>query len=205
MDTCITKLSDSALAAGSVKGQKDCFEEIVRRYSSKLLSFVLSKHISMHDSEDIVQETFISAWTHIHSFNPKYQLSTWLFTIAFNKSMNLFRYNHNKKTYPITENISSPLQPTKDRDENTETVWAQVCNLKKVHRDVLWLKYKEDMPVKEIAAVMGKKQVNIRVLLHRARTNLANNINATNAAINMNGSSREICNNAKGDTKCFAS
>ncbi|MCK4999656.1 MAG: sigma-70 family RNA polymerase sigma factor [Anaerohalosphaera sp.] len=203
MNDCITKLTNQALAARSEKGQKESFEEIVRRFSSKLLNFVIAKNIPTHDAEDIVQETFISAWSHIDSYNPKYQLSTWLFSIAYNKTVNLFRNARYNKTQPMPENIPSEQPLKNDCLEYTEDIWKHVANLNKDHHDVLWLKYKEDMSTKDIAAVMHKSQTNIRVMLHRARMILAKKIIADTAL------SRQLPgymtrHNAKGDTKCFA-
>ncbi len=63
------------------------------------------------------------------------------------------------------------------REENYKSIWNVAQTLQQYQYEALWLRYMEDMPVKEIANVMKKTQVHIRVLLHRARLNLIKRIN----------------------------
>lgn len=55
----------------------------------------------------------------------------------------------------------------------TENIWKLARNLKSDYYDVLWLRYVEEMSSKEIAKIMRKTHVAVRLLLHRARLNLA--------------------------------
>ena len=57
--------------------------------------------------------------------------------------------------------------------ETRQSLWALARNLSRNQYLALWLKYGQDMSIKEIALVLRKSQVNVRVLLYRARVNLA--------------------------------
>ena len=62
------------------------------------------------------------------------------------------------------------------REENYENIWKAAQTLQQYQYEALWLRYVEDMPVKEIARVLKKSRVHVRVLLHRARLNLIKRI-----------------------------
>ena len=57
--------------------------------------------------------------------------------------------------------------------ETRQSLWALARDLSRNQYQVLWLKYGRDMSIKEIAQVLRKSQVNVKVLLYRARINLA--------------------------------
>jgi RNA polymerase sigma factor (sigma-70 family) len=59
------------------------------------------------------------------------------------------------------------------RREVTDSIWESARILPQKQFDALWLRYSEDLSVKEIAGVMGVTRVNVKVLLYRARTRLA--------------------------------
>src|SRR4051812_25411358 len=65
-----------------VHGCKDCFEELVRRFQSPLLHFLTRRLSSQHDAEDLVQETFLTAYRSLGQYDSSSRFSTWVFTIA---------------------------------------------------------------------------------------------------------------------------
>jgi RNA polymerase sigma-70 factor (ECF subfamily) len=64
-------------------------------------------------------------------------------------------------------------------EENYKSIWNAAQTLQQHQYEALWLRYIEDMSVKEIARVLKKTQIHVRVLLHRARLNLIKRINPT--------------------------
>src|SRR5580700_1348490 len=65
-----------------VHGCAACFEELVRRFQSPLLHFLIRRAGSHHDAEDLLQETFMIAHRKISDYRSSWRFSTWLFTIA---------------------------------------------------------------------------------------------------------------------------
>jgi DNA-directed RNA polymerase specialized sigma24 family protein len=59
------------------------------------------------------------------------------------------------------------------QNEQSQNIWALARTLSKNQYEALWLCYVEDIPAKDIAKIMKKTQISVRVLLHRARLNLA--------------------------------
>lgn len=66
----------------------------------------------------------------------------------------------------------SPSEVLSDREQQ-HTLWTMARRLPESQYQVLWLKYAEGLSVKEIAKAMGKSQINVKVLLYRARTGMA--------------------------------
>lgn len=68
-----------------------------------------------------------------------------------------------------------------DQQETQQGLWALARGLSRNQYRALWLRYAEDMSIKEIAQVLRKSQVNVRVLLYRARINLAKKLQKVTA------------------------
>ena len=79
------------------------------------------------------------------------------------------------------------------RKQMSQSLWDAAANLTSNQHQVLWFKYAEDMPIKEIAKVMGKSQVSVKVTLCRARMRLAQKLQdmAAKEVISPNPSSKE--------------
>ena len=165
--------TDEELALCAQKGNKESFAELVCRYRARLM-FIMRRYTSnMEDVEDLVQDTFIKAYQNIQKYKSEYKFSVWLFTIARRMAIN--HYHHAKKN---DEHVLESIRQNVTYDEVAheqpdESLWALAESLPKNQYHVLWLMYAENMSVKEISRVMEKTQVNIKVLLYRARKNLA--------------------------------
>ncbi len=132
----------------------------------------------------MVQDTFIKAYQNLGRYDDSWKFSTWLFTIARRLAV-----SRRRKREPQSSALSLRLQTCADeeidRQEQREGLWAKVAELPDYQRQVVWLKYAEDMSVKEIATAMGKSQVCVRVLLYRARVSLAKCLNRQSEAMDV--------------------
>ncbi|MHC4218896.1 MAG: RNA polymerase sigma factor, partial [Planctomycetota bacterium] len=153
-------------------GMLPCFTEVVRRFEGRLLNFVLRRVGAIDDAEDLVQETFVRAWKSIGQYNPRWQFSTWLFTIAHRLAIAHQRRRRETQSADLAGMAAGdgdPAAPIADR-EQCRQIWALADRiLPESQRTALWLRYAEDLSTREIARVMGKSQVMVRVTLFRAR------------------------------------
>jgi RNA polymerase sigma-70 factor (ECF subfamily) len=166
-------LSAEQLARQVQQGCQDSFAELVERYGNRLLQFLRSKTGSVQDAEDLVQDTFVKAYRNIHRYRDSCKFSTWLFTIA--KRLSISRYRSKRHLRPVGR-LESEVAESTDvhaKGQVGSGLWAVARSLTENQYQALWLKYAQDMSIKEIAAVTGKTQVNVKVLLYRARLNLA--------------------------------
>jgi len=166
------KLSDEELALEARAGSHPCFEELVCRYSQRLFHFLRSRISTEQDTEDLVQETFLKAYRSIDRYDNQYKFSTWLYTTAGRLAIS--HYRKKRENEPVFETLSSAAGPhdTMLKGEDQRNLWSTARKLGDDQYRALWLRYMEDMPLKEIARVLKKSRVHVRVLLHRARLNL---------------------------------
>jgi len=166
-------LSAEELACKVQTGSDGCFTVLVKRYKDRLFYFLLNKTGNAEDAEDLVQETFIKAYQNIGRYKPSHRFSTWLFTIAGRLAR-----SHYRKWRPSVESrdvnlvSADPVDVAAEREER-QLLWTLARELPANHYEALWLKYAEDMSVREIAAVMSKTQIHVKVILCRARQGLA--------------------------------
>ena len=168
-------LDAEELARRSQQGCRACFAELVARYSPRLYRFLRHRTGNVHDAEDMVQDTFIRAFENIASYRSSYCFSTWLFTIARRLASSRLRSLRRSQPIPIVEVKSANPGPPEVmvQQETRQSLWETARDLSKNQYQVLRLRYAEDMSIKQIAKVMGKSQVSVKVLLYRARVHLA--------------------------------
>ena len=166
-------------AAAGGQGSLESFGELVKRFELRLFNFLLRRTASRADAEDLTQETFIRAWERIHRYEPRWRFSTWLFTIAARLAV-----SHYRKRRPTLrwvedqdEHAPDPHDPHDPREDEVRTgskLWALAGRVLTPEQHTgLWLRYAEDMSIDEIAVVLKKSQVGVRVMLFRARQVLA--------------------------------
>jgi RNA polymerase sigma-70 factor (ECF subfamily) len=165
-------VTDEELAVEVASGSQAAFEELVCRYSPRLFHFLRHRVSTNQDIEDLIQETFLKAFRNIDRYNPEFKFSTWLYTVALRLAISHYRANKPKDLSSIPNHVSVDPEEIVTRKDQSQKMWTLARSLHHKQYDVLWLRYMEDMAVKDIAAVMNKTQVQVRVLLHRARLNL---------------------------------
>jgi RNA polymerase sigma-70 factor (ECF subfamily) len=180
------EISDEELARQAQAGSHAGFETLVCRYSGRLFQFLNKRFPVAQDAEDITQETFIKAYLNIHRFNPDYSFSTWLYTIAARQAISHYRsarWKMDQRTGTHSEGMDIPASNSPEEvmtgRENRRFLWEHAKSMKKEFYEVLWLKYVEEKPVKEIAVILNRSRINVRVLLHRARSKLAGLVTQT--------------------------
>jgi RNA polymerase sigma-70 factor (ECF subfamily) len=171
--TALHDLSEEELARQAKRGCQAAFAELVRRFAPRLRAFLSQRTANRHDAEDLVQDTFVSAYQSIGRYRKSARFSTWLFTIGARLAV-----SHHRKLKVRSQVRYAPSSARDSCDvvsqkEEREGLWATAQNLPERQYQVLWLKYGQDMSVKDIARVMHRTQVSVKVLLYRARVNLA--------------------------------
>jgi RNA polymerase sigma-70 factor, ECF subfamily len=175
-------LSDEELALEAGSGSGRSFEILIQRYTTRLFQFLRQRLPTDQDAEDITQEAFIKAYQNMHRYDSQWKFSTWLYTIASRLAISHYRANK-KNAYHLSLNESAqPLTSTANctgpresliKQQDSQNLWTLASALKPNHYEALWLRYGEEFTVKEIADVLKKTPLHVRVLLHRARLKLS--------------------------------
>jgi RNA polymerase sigma-70 factor (ECF subfamily) len=180
--------TDEELAAAAAAGSRSAFEELVSRYSLRLFHFLRSRSASDEDVEDLVQEAFLKAYRNIGRYDPQRRFSTWLFTVAVRLSISRHR---SQGANPLPLDLEGPehFAPgpqealiLKEENQKAGNIWLLARTLKPSEYEVLWLRYAEEMPMKEIARATKRSLVGVRVLLHRSRLKLGKRLKAPSPA-----------------------
>ena len=170
-------------------GNSTAMEQFYNIYRNRLYSLVLEQvGRDQAIAEDLVQEIFLAALGSLDKFRGDSQLYTWLCSIAFHKINDFYRRQAREprpeKSPPDIDAMK--LEQTGDNEpatlsvmESEETrhaVQQALVDLPQDYRQVLVLKYIEDMPVLEISQVMGRSPKSVEGLLSRARKALRANL-----------------------------
>jgi RNA polymerase sigma-70 factor (ECF subfamily) len=161
-------------------GCADSFTELSRRFRPRL-QHLLERRLEggQPDAEDVAQEALARAFGRLDQFDARYRFSTWLYTIAIRLAADHARGRRRRLQRVVVDldacaqaesRRTMPVEPVDDAG-NAWQIAKRVLN--DVQFTALWLRYGEDLTPGEVAQVMRRTRVGVRVLLHRARTRLA--------------------------------
>ena len=165
-------VSDEQLVEATLQGNASAFDELVERYQERLLRFLLTRTSCRADAEDAIQDTFISAYRYLASFNPRWRFSTWIYRIALR---NLAGQQRPEWQVPDDGLVASE-DPLKDCIEHSELENVWIAARRVLSEDAyaaMWLRYVEDMSVKDVAQALEKSSSWTKVTLLRGRRRLA--------------------------------
>jgi RNA polymerase sigma-70 factor (ECF subfamily) len=166
-------MTEQQLIAKAQQGATNCFTQLVASYQARLYSYLLARCQNSHDADDVLQETFISAFKYLKSYDAQWQFSTWLFTIARRILSKL------KKVYHVSIDAISSHQYMTEGDPfavDQNNIWRLIKqDLKPQNYDVLWFFYMEQLSIKEIARIMNQSDSWVKTNLHRSKMKLSNN------------------------------
>ncbi len=163
------------------------YRTLMNRYVKQIYNYLLKTYRDTSLAEEVTQDTFIKAYTNLKTFDTNRAFKPWLFRIASNTAVSYLR-KHSKvvsldaieeasgqtiealHTQSDNEDSSTRLFP--DMDPTTLDSLLEI--LKPNYRQVLVLRYIEDLSYEEIATTMDKPLNTIRTWLRRAKDQLAN-------------------------------
>jgi RNA polymerase sigma-70 factor, ECF subfamily len=175
----LSQSTDEELAARAQSGAMPAFVELVSRFEGRIYNFILRRVRLASDAEDLTQETFLRAWQHVARFQPRHRFSTWLFRIASNLAIDHLRTraHRQQKSADLRQHAEASYSQEPDAHQLTDdgaALWNLAASvLSDEQHAALWLRYAEDLEIREIAAVLGRTQISVRVMLMRARNLLA--------------------------------
>jgi RNA polymerase sigma-70 factor (ECF subfamily) len=170
---------ETALIAAAKRGSVSAFTDLVGEYREGLLRFLVTRAASYADAEDALQDTLINAYRYIGSYDAKWRFSTWLYRIAINNlsKMRNVDTDSNVEVDDLSEEEGGPLEQCIAAAER-ENLWLSARKvLNEEVYTALWLRYVEDMSVKDIAAILERSISWTKVNLLRARNELDSELN----------------------------
>jgi RNA polymerase sigma factor (sigma-70 family) len=169
--------TDSELVTQSLAGNRDAFGGIVARYQSLLCSLAYSATGSLSQSEDLAQETFVTAWKQLAELREPEKLRWWLCRISRNLTYDALRQQGRQpshKAVPLEEVHETPaLEPlpsdhTISREEEA-ILWRSIERIPDNYREPLVLYYREHQSVEDVAAALDLSEDAVKQRLSRGR------------------------------------
>ncbi len=182
-------LEDRQLAEQAAQGRQAAYRELLRRYERPIFALVYRMVRDRTLAEDLAQESFIRAFNAIHSYNPRYKFSSWIFKIANNHTIDHLR----KKRLDTVSIDGSPHASTSEdvaqtrivveaTDETPEAyvehrelgslIEQAIGELRPEYRNVVLLRHVEGYSYDEIAEILDLPLGTVKTYLHRARGEL---------------------------------
>jgi RNA polymerase sigma factor (sigma-70 family) len=169
--------NDAELVSGTLAGNRDAFGQIVSRYQSLICSLAYSATGSLGQSEDLAQETFITAWKHLGHLREREKLRAWLCGIARNRINNFLRREGREPVRDaapleeISETHSTEPQPTEQTISNEEQaiLWRSLERIPEIYREPLVLFYREHQSIETVAQNLDLTEDTVKQRLSRGR------------------------------------
>ena len=185
IDSNASGKDDAELVNRLKNGEPDALVDLYNCYFERIYWMVTSQVDGDRDAaQDIVQETFLAALKSAGKFRGQSKVYTWLYSIANRKVADFYRRQKRKARHeagPLADSIGEPtVIETAESEEAKRTIQEILSTLPLHYKQVLLLKYVEEMPVTEISQVMGRSPKSVEGLLTRARRELRDRITIVN-------------------------
>jgi RNA polymerase sigma-70 factor (ECF subfamily) len=167
--------ADAELVRRARGRDEAAFREIMKTNNRRL--YRIARGILRNDSEaeDVVQETYLRALTHLEDFRGDSSLATWLARIAMNEALGRLRLEAQIIQFPLSAMSEDPEKSMAQR-EIQHVVEHAIEGLPDPFRIVFITRVIEGMNVEETAELLGLKPETVKTRLHRARTMLRDNV-----------------------------
>ena len=185
----LSEVTDEELVTRTQLGEVRAFGEIVKRYQSKLLRYGRRFLKVNEDVEDAVQDVFMNAYRNIAGFRRGERLSPWLYRIAHNNFISLIR-SQKREALPFFDPdalFPHPVAPDRtDSAADLATIRRQLerglSNVDTKYREVLILRYFEELSYTEIAEVLRLPVGTVSVRIKRGLARLNQHFTSTDHA-----------------------
>jgi len=167
-------IEESGIIRAVLEGDADSFRLLVQRYQKPVIRMIANFINDSYIYEDIAQDVFLAAYKKLPAFDPaRSSFSTWLFTIAKNKSINAVKKSRIPSPGNLPENPDFP-EPidTLIRDELFIKLDNALKSLNPGHRRAIVLAEFENLPYEQIAQIEGVRIGTIKSRINRAKHRL---------------------------------
>lgn len=183
-------LDDAELVRRVLDRDTDAFAAIMQRHNRRLYRIARSVLRNSAEAEDVVQEGYVAAFTHLASYRGESSLGAWLARIVMNEALGRLRRKPTAADFAPLEAVPEAeiIQfPSVTANENPERTMAQrqilqlveqaTDALPEVYRVVFMTRVIEGMSIEETAGLLGIKAETVKTRLHRARRLIQEQIN----------------------------
>lgn len=170
------KLGQEELIKGCLAGEENAFLQLVEDNQDMVFSIARRLGTTQQLAEDISQEVFLRVYRNLHSFKGDSKLSTWIYRIAYNTTIEMLRKRKEGFSYEalvedgwqVEDGGLSPEQEA-ERNEQAELLGKLISQLPGKYRHVIVLFYLQDKSYEQVAQTTGYPLGTVKTYLHRAK------------------------------------
>ena len=160
------------------QGDQDAFAMLVEEYQGPVYRLALKMGLSPADAEEAAQEAFVAAWKGLPGFRGDSQFSTWLYRLTGNAAVDLLRREKRHsgaadidERTDIAAEGADPAEAAEAKSER-EAVAQAMAELTPEYREILLLRYMQELDYGEIAAALSVPTGTVKSRINRAKAQL---------------------------------
>ena len=162
--------------------RRNAFEKVVAAFGEQLYWQIRRMVLNHDDANDLLQNTFIKAWTNLDQFRGEAQLSTWLYRIALNECLNFLNKQKAQNNLSIDQeetSVANQLEsdPYFDGDETQQLFQEAIHTLPEKQQIVFQMKYFQEMKYEDMSDIMGTTVGALKASYHHAVKKIENFFN----------------------------
>ena len=170
-------MNEILLISRARTGDREAFGGLVEQYRDNVYRLAYRMCGNAYDADEAAQEAFVAAWRALPNFRGDAKFSTWLYRLTTNAAIDVMRREKRHQTVgdgemmDLADDADSP-QETVERTEQQEAVQKALATLSEEYREVLLLRYMEELDYAEIAEVLQLPSGTVKSRINRAKAAL---------------------------------
>jgi len=153
--------------------RRDAFTKVVEEYSEKLYWVIRKMVLSHDDANDILQNTFLKAWTNLDNFRGEAKIYTWMYKIALNENITFLNRQRAINNISLDDVDTFMLEKLSgdeyfDGDALQLKLEEAILNLPEKQRIVFLMKYKDEMKYEDMSEILGTSVGALKASYHHA-------------------------------------
>ncbi len=171
--SCHVQYDEESLVRRAQQRDQQAFAQLYEQYFDKIYRYLVLRIGNKMEAEDLTQQVFLNALKSISAFRWKgIPFSAWLFRIAHNLAVDCLRkrtrngFTESAESWDVVSDSNPQIEV--ERKLDIERVVVACQRLTEAQREVISLRFTSDLPIAEVAKIMGKSEGAIKALQHSA-------------------------------------
>lgn len=167
------------------KNDQNAFRQLYELYSDKVYNTAISYMQNERDAEEVTQDVFVSIFRNAKNFKGNSSVSTWIYRIAVNTSINYLRKRKKYRIFQFGNTSNDEVDFVHpgvllENKENSKALFKVIQTLPESQKTAFILSFIEDLPRKKVAEIMETSLKSVEALLQRAKKNLRERLKESN-------------------------
>ncbi len=167
---------DATLVDAALEGDNKAFESLTTRYREAIYRLMVARTGSLHDADDLIQETLIKVYLNLRSYSKAYTFGQWIYTIARNTLIDSERRRHDDCSISDRFSITDGKNPSPEQcvinSQSRSLIEASIERLTPRHATLFRMRFLEEYSYEEIAERLNMPLGTVKTNIHRARTKM---------------------------------